>query len=254
MKTTHVVFAFFFFFILIGLASACRAAGVSEPAAGGQFQKFFLAGGPLVWLVLLPLSVLSIVLIVQDFLLIRRSALLPRPAADKTRQLLANGSFVSAIDFLAGDGSLLARILHEGLTESKNGRVAMELAMNEVLEQQTTGLFRRIEWLNIIGNVAPMIGLFGTVWGMINAFTGIVRAGGQPEPADLAGGISVALVTTWWGLVVAIPALAAYGSLRNRIDAIASEAVLLAEGLLRDIRPSTIKSAPPKPRPAETTV
>jgi len=253
MKTRHVIFAFFL--SLVGQRAACWAAGgVSDTAAGGQFQKFFLAGGPLVWLVLLPLSVLSVVLIVQYFLLIRRSSLLPQQAAGKIREFLENGSFEPALDFLAGEGSLLSRIVQEGLTESKNGRVAMELAMNEMLEQETTGLFRKIEWLNIIGNVAPMIGLFGTVWGMINAFTGIVRAGGQPEPADLAGGISVALVTTWWGLVVAIPALAAYGSLRNRIDAISSEAAVVAEGLLRDIRPSTIRPAPHKSRPAETSV
>ena len=116
----------------------------------------------------------------------------------------------------------------------------METAMAEVLDRDTTSMLRRIEWLNIIGNVAPMIGLFGTVWGMIDAFTGIVHAGGQPEPADLAGGISTALVTTWWGMVVAIPALAAYGFLRNRIDSLSAQTAVTVEELLRDVHARSI--------------
>ena len=119
-----------------------------------------------------------------------------------------------------------------GLVELEDGRSAADNAVAEKVEQEATGLLRQIEWLSIIGNVAPMIGLFGTVWGMINAFDGIVRAGGQPEPAELAGGISVALVTTWWGLIVAIPALAAYGSLRNRTDSFSAEAAVIAEEVL----------------------
>ncbi len=103
-----------------------------------------------------------------------------------------------------------------------------------MLEQQSSVLFRKIEWLNIIGNVAPMIGLFGTVWGMIEAFNRIVRAHGQPEPDQLAGAISIAMVTTLWGLFAAIPALAAYGSLRNRIDGLSAEVALVAEKVLRD--------------------
>lgn len=93
-------------------------------------------------------------------------------------------------------------------------------------------MLRKIEWLNIIGNVAPMIGLFGTVWGMIEAFNRIVQAQGQPEPERLADAISIALVTTLWGLFTAIPALAAYGSLRNRIDAITAETSVTAEALI----------------------
>ncbi len=114
----------------------------------------------------------------------------------------------------------------------------MENGMAEMMEQETTHLLRKIEWLNILGNVAPMVGLFGTVWGMIDAFNQIVVKGGQPEPADLAGGISVALVTTWWGLIIAIPALAAYGSLRNRIDSLVAEIAVFAENLLRNIHPN----------------
>lgn len=203
--------------------------------AGSYISKFLAGGGWLVWVVLLPLSVVTVRLIVQYFLIVRRSKWLPVGIVEVLDRHLNPFNLPKALQVLQGQGGVLPRALHAGLVEAKNGRAAMDLAMAEMLEQDTTSMLRRIEWLNIIGNVAPMIGLFGTVWGMINAFDGIVQAGGQPEPADLAGGISVALVTTWWGLIVAIPALAAYGSLRNRIDALAAEIAVVADNVLRDI-------------------
>jgi len=224
--------------VLVFAALGAHPAGAAEPVASqpamSGFYKFFVAGGWLVWLVLIPMSLITISLIIQFFLVIRRGKLLPPAVAKETLQLLEKSHQQQAMDCLRAEGSFLARTLYVGLAESKNGRAAMENGMAEMLEQETTDLLRQIEWLNLLGNVAPMVGLFGTVWGMINAFNEIVLAGGQPEPADLAGGISVALVTTWWGLIVAIPALAAYSFLRNRIDSLAAEAAVSAEDLLRN--------------------
>ena len=213
---------------------AANGSGGNEPA--GEFERFFVAGGWLVWVVLLPLSLLTLSLIVQYLLVIRRSKLLPVTTVQRVKDLLKEKHDKVELEWLGRDDSLLARTLQVGLLESQNDRNAMDHAMAEIIEEETTSWLRRIEWLNIIGNVAPMIGLFGTVWGMINAFNGIVQAGGQPEPADLAGGISVALVTTWWGLIVAIPALAVYGFLRNRIDSLSAEVAVTAEEVMRNMR------------------
>ena len=219
-----------------GMAQAVSAAETaSNHQGGGEFYRFFVAGGWLVWVVLLPLSLASVCLIAQYLLLIRRTRLLGPTVGQRVGELLEAGRFQSAVEFLRAGDSMLARSLHVGLGQRENGRDSMDRAMGEIIEQEATGLLRRIEWLNIIGNVAPMIGLFGTVWGMIDAFNGIVQAGGQPEPADLAGGISIALVTTWWGLIVAIPALATYGFLRNRIDSLSAEAVVVGEELMRRV-------------------
>jgi biopolymer transport protein ExbB len=101
-----------------------------------------------------------------------------------------------------------------------------------------------------------MIGLFGTVYGMILAFHAIVQTGGNADPILLAGGISTALTTTFWGLVVAIPALAGYAVLRNRIDAYTTEATLVAEELLNHFRPkprprgAAAKATPKTPTPS----
>ena len=111
---------------------------------------------------------------------------------------------------------------------------------------------RKIEWLSLIGNVSPMVGLFGTVFGMIKLFDTIVVAGGQPQPAQLAGGISVALVTTFWGLSIAIPALAIYGVFRNRIETLVSDAVIEAENIMPKIRRVLIRQQKQqKPGPAK---
>ena len=220
--------------VLLGFSGPLCAANGPELSAN-PFARFFGAGGWLVWIVLLPLSVIVINLVVQNCMAIRRPKLLPPLLIQKARTIMKDTQENMTQDYLQSAENLLGKTLFVGWSERINGRAAMDNAMAEMLEQETTHLLRKIEWLNIIGNVAPMIGLFGTVWGMIDAFYAIVQAGGQPEPAELAAGISVALVTTWWGLVVAIPALAAYGFLRNRIDILSAEAAVVAEELLRDI-------------------
>ena len=112
-------------------------------------------------------------------------------------------------------------------------QAGLEQAATEVMASRV----RRVEILNVIGQVSPMLGLFGTVYGMILAFQSIVTSGGNAYPVLLAGGIGTALVTTFWGLVVAIPALAGYAVLRGRLDATLAEAFGEAETLVERFRP-----------------
>ena len=234
MKNTAIPVKLIFAGLIASVLFLSRPAlAAAPPPVTGNLQKFFIDGGVLVWILLL-LSFLTIKLIVQYFLTVRRSRLLPPPTLKGVEKLLAASDHPAALDFLSRDRSLIAATVHAGLIEVPHGSGAVRMAVAESLEQDTANLLRKIEWLNLIGNVAPMIGLFGTVWGMIEAFNGIVQAGGQPQPADLAAGISVALVTTWWGLIVAIPALAAFGFLRNRIDSLTAEVLLTSEKLLAD--------------------
>ena len=111
--------------------------------------------------------------------------------------------------------------------------------LDQTAEELTIKRLRKVEPLNVIGGVAPMVGLFGTVYGMILAFREIVAAGGTPNPVGLAAGIGTALTTTFWGLVVAIPALAGYALLRNKIDALTVEATREAEELINRFKPTT---------------
>ncbi len=96
--------------------------------------------------------------------------------------------------------------------------------MEEAGEDQTGRLYRKTEVLGVIGAIAPMLGLTGTVLGMIEAFNKIAATGGAARPDELAGGIGKALVTTLMGLVVAIPTMIAFSYFRNKIDSIVAEA------------------------------
>jgi biopolymer transport protein ExbB len=114
---------------------------------------------------------------------------------------------------------------------------------------------RRVEYLAVIGGIAPMLGLLGTVVGLTFAFHEVASTDGVARAADLADGIYHALVSTVGGLIVAIPAMAMYAAFRNRVDQLAAEAAytaLHALGPVKRILLATRNSAPPSPSSAGT--
>ncbi len=116
--------------------------------------------------------------------------------------------------------------------------------MQEVGEEETMKLEQRLSYIALIGNLAPMVGLLGTVDGMIRSFQVIANGGATPKPSELAGGISTALFTTLVGLLIAIPAIAAYNILRNRLFRLLLEVGMLSENLMsrfEDFQPQTAK-------------
>jgi biopolymer transport protein ExbB len=132
--------------------------------------------------------------------------------------------------------------------------------MEEAAAEQSARLIRRLEYLNLIGTIAPMLGLLGTVWGMILTFEQF-SANSNPQIADLAPGISAALVTTLFGLIVAIPALSAYALFRNQVDALMAESAAAAEFIFSSFRrlqkkkqlaQATTSLPPRKPIPSVT--
>ncbi|MCH9021582.1 MAG: MotA/TolQ/ExbB proton channel family protein [Planctomycetes bacterium] len=217
--------------------------GCESSGNDNEFIRFFFAGGWLVWAVLLPLSLITSQQIVQNFLTIRKDILLPPALLKRLKTPAGHPGETNhrqrTLKILEQNDSVLSRTLHVALSQNGDDPAVMENALAEKIEQESSSLLRKIEWLNIIGNVAPMVGLFGTVWGMINAFNRILETAGQPDPADLAGGISTALLTTWWGMLVAIPALTAHGLLRNRIDHLADSIATEGEAVIKKIHKQT---------------
>jgi len=114
----------------------------------------------------------------------------------------------------------------------------MQTAMEDAAAERTGRLYRKVEWLNLIGNVTPLCGLTGTIWGMMTAFGEIEAKGGKANPGDMAGGILIALVSTFSGLLTAIPALVSYGIFKGKVEQLAMEAALVAEELLSNFRPA----------------
>ncbi len=201
------------------------------------FHVLMVQCGAIGW-ILWAMSVLTLAIIVQYFITIRRDNILPPVVLDQVRELFDEKQYGEAIEMSASEPSFLSYVVHAGLSDASHGYPAMERAMEEAAEERTTKLLRQIEWLNLIGNISPMLGLFGTVWGMILAFQELAASGGTADPADLADSIGIALVTTLLGLAVAIPSLAVYAMMRNRVDSLTSEAMVAAQDLISTFRPA----------------
>jgi len=205
------------------------------------FEQFITAGGPIVWFVLLPMSLVTIALATEYGLTIRRKKLLPAGIGTHITSMIQQNGPEKLQEQIGKRDDFVSNAVARAFAQGKGDWFRMRSVVAESLQEQALALMRKIEWVNLIGNVSPMVGLFGTVFGMIKLFNAIVTAGGQPQPAQLADGISVALVTTFWGLFIAIPALAIYGVFRNKIETIVSDAVTEAENILPEFRHSLKK-------------
>ncbi len=202
------------------------------------FEILFWPGGGYIGLLLWLLSIVMVGLCVQVFMTIRRTIILPEPLKAQVQRLFDNRQYREAIEATANHPSYLAGVIHAALSEAPRGYQAMERALEDAASERTTVFLRSVEYLNLLGNIAPMIGLLGTVWGMILAFFTIVEKGGMPDPAALADALGIKLVCTFVGLVVAIPSLTVYGLIRNRIDILCSEGISTAQGMIAAFRPA----------------
>ena len=111
-------------------------------------------------------------------------------------------------------------------------------AMQDVTQAESMRLEHQLGYLALIGNLAPMIGLFGTVVGMIASFQAIASGGAAPSPQKLAEGIATALFTTELGLAIALPALAAYDILKNRLARFILDVAVVSESFMGRFSPS----------------
>jgi biopolymer transport protein ExbB len=225
-------------------ASAALAQSGGEPAQVKSHKvdyfNWFVNGASWVGYILIVLSMISVAMIIQHFVQVRKSIILPEASRLRIEQMLQERQFRELIDMTGNDPGLLCHIFNSALVEAPNGFSAMEQAMVEALQERMVHLNAKPEILAILGNTGPLIGLYGTVLGIILAFSDIVAKGGIPEPGELAGSIGVALVATFWGLTVAIPSLVVYAIMKVRIEKIGAEALATARQMLGTFRRSVV--------------
>jgi biopolymer transport protein ExbB len=203
--------------------------------ASTSLLKFITDGG-VIGYVIVALSVVALGVIVAQLALLRRAALLPRSFVEDCRREVVARRLSRAQELCRSqaDACYIARILGAGLAKAGSGALGM-LQVREAMQQagdaETARLYRWIDAIAVIASVAPLLGLLGTVQGMIGAFEGVAASAVNDAAyyESLASNISLALITTFQGLVVAIPCTAAHAFLRNRIEAIAAEAGDVAE-------------------------
>jgi len=225
-----------------------------KPQAAASDMSFWAlieAGGSVGYTIIF-LSVIAVSLAIEHLLTIRRSTLIPPGLPEKVRDLLRAGQYAQADQQCKLQPSTLASVLQAGIGEIDGGWTVVEKAMEDAMADQAAKLHRKAEYISVIGNVAPMLGLLGTVIGMIEAFSKVAESSGTANAGELAEGIYKALVTTVQGLVVAIPALGVFAIFRNRIDGLVGEVAYVAQHVFAPVRRAAAaagQAAPPMAQP-----
>jgi biopolymer transport protein ExbB len=204
----------------------------------GLIEIMFSGGvvGIIMMCVLFGLSLTAAYLVFDQLMTIRRRDLMPEGLGDRVRQALVAGDIASANQLCHAQPSMLSFVLMHGISELEFGWPAVEKSLEDALAEQAARLFRKIEYLSLIANVAPMVGLLGTVTGMIIAFQQVAVTQGMASAPQLAEGIYQALVTTVVGLIIAIPSIGAFAIFRNRIDQYIAEAAYTAQHVFTPLR------------------
>lgn len=221
--------------------TALLAQGVAEeaPESPSGFLAIVFSGGwvgLMILALLLALSLTAAYLVFEHIMTLRRSEIMPDELAERVRQSLLAGRLEEAQEACRSAPSFLAFVLLHGLAEVDGGWSEVEKALEDAVAEQSARLFRKIEYLSVIGNIAPMVGLLGTVTGMIFAFQQVATTQGSAGAGELAEGIYQALVTTVGGLIVAIPSLGAFAVFRNRVDQLVAEAAYVAQHVFTPLK------------------
>lgn len=210
----------------------------SDPAAEQSFlsEVFdYEKAGPIGYLIML-MSVVAVALIIENFMTIKREKLAPPDLLDELEALFDGENFQDAVELCEQEKNYLTNVVGAGLSKLGHSFETMQTSIREMQTEESVKLFQKIGWLSLISAIAPMMGLFGTVTGMFITFGKIASTGGNVNPAVLAGGIKMALITTMLGLSVAIPVGIAFFTLRNRVIRTSTEINAITEDLFERFR------------------
>ncbi len=222
------------------LSTVAAAAIISAPAlaqeSSSALDVFTKSGG--IGILIIVLSVIALAVIIENMVTLKRDKLAPPDLIDEVQALFDEGQYQEAMELCENEPCFFTRIAGAGITKVGHQFEVIEQSITEMGDEESIRLHQKIGWLALISNVAPMMGLLGTVGGMIKAFNAIASSGGQANPAELAVGISEALLTTMLGLSVAIPTTAAFAFLRNRLVKTVIEVGAIVEDLFERFRPN----------------
>lgn len=209
------------------------AAGDAPPAAKQSYLAwFFGALGIKYTVAFLALSFSFVAILVMNFLSCRRDSYVPRHLIDAFEAHLNEKRFQEAFELAKNDESFLGQMLAAGMANLQAGYDKAVESMAETAEDEGMKIEHRLSYISLIASISPMVGLLGTVDGMVSSFQVIAISGTTPKASELAEGISMALITTLVGLVLAIPAIMAFNLFKNRISRLTMEAGHAANKLM----------------------
>ena len=214
----HLPLALFLAALCLGtaLGLAQEDAAAAPPKQESVFEMIWNGNIliKLIWLCIVGTSVTMVTLIIQNIMSLRKDKLAPPPLIQALQQTLGAGNYQEAWATCAANKNYLANVLKAGLSRLGRGKEAVEDAVAEYGLREATVLRTRNSYLSVIGVVSPMIGLLGTVIGMMGAFA-VLGTSGMKDPGALAGKIGEVLLATASGLFIAIPAFVSYYIFRN---------------------------------------
>jgi biopolymer transport protein ExbB len=210
-------------------------AGTAPAAPESLLSLAIRASGPIGGFLLL-LSIYFTALVIRLFMELRVSEAVPAPLVERLEVAIRDKKFQDAYDACKDNDSFLARLVRVGIANLPNGRQEAKDTMLEASDEVVTSLEMKISYLAIIGTLGPMIGLVGTIAGMIDSFKEIAIAGGaQPRPEKVAMGISMALFITLEGVALSVPAIFFFAFFRNRIAQMTIEATRMADRTINSL-------------------
>lgn len=220
---------------LIVFAGTSFAQEAAAPKSKG-IGDMIVDAGAFGWLLIL-MSILSLALIIEAIVSLKRDKLAPPDLIDEIQALFDEEQYNEAMELCEAEPTFFTRVCGAGIAKIGHPFEVIQTSIEEMGDEESIRLHQKIGWLALIANVAPMIGLLGTVSGMVEAFDTIASTSGQASPAELASGISKALLTTMFGLIVAIPTTAAFAYVRNSLVKSVIEVGAIVEDLFERFRP-----------------
>jgi biopolymer transport protein ExbB len=203
-----------------------------------ELFSIFLKGGIVMWFIL-ACSIIGLTVIIDRYIVIRRAKINVPAFMVRIRGMLKKKDITGAISYCMEDKSPVANIIRKGLTKYKLGHERVKEAIENAGRQEISKLEKGLAVLASISGIAPLLGFLGTVTGMITAFMTIEDLAGSANPSDLAGGIWEALLTTAFGLMVGIPALAFYNYFLSAVKKLVGDMETVANDVVDIIQDSS---------------
>ncbi len=221
---------------IVDAASGAPATAARKRSATNFYDIMTGSGtlGFLLWVALFGSGAAAIYFIVDSSILVRPNKMLPGTLIDQVKSAMAEGDVLKALKACESEPGAMANILSAGFSHVEEGYDIIQESVGTAADLETERLMQRLTWISVCANLAPMLGLLGTVQGMIMAFGNIATA--APDVGALALAIAQALWTTAGGLVVAIPAITFYYGIRNNANKLVLRMEAMTMELIKDLR------------------
>jgi biopolymer transport protein ExbB len=233
----HLSLALAIFPILAASALAQDAPAAAAAPPPDSIIHVILNGGPLIvmiWCAILGTSVTMVTFVIQNIITLRKEKMAPKALVDSLGNEISAGNYQGAWETCNANNNYMSNVLKGALERVGRGKEAVNDSVAEYSLREATGLRTRNSYLSVIGVISPMIGLLGTVIGMMKAFA-VLGASGIGDPRGLATSIGEVLMATASGLFIAIPAFISYYIFRNRTQQVIVYADDKIGRLLEDI-------------------